>query len=133
MKDAFSYWLPLCEMVSQLRCWVRVTSRVNTLTQEGYWGQLLTMPVEGYLEGPGGPIPLQDVEWVDVSTRLIKGGIAGRSLQLIDVKDEIFSALRGTQLDWELHESIWSKEGIFDEQPVQVFRIANPFGPKSNP
>lgn len=91
------------------------------------------MPVEGYLEGPGGPIPLRDVEWVDVSTSLIKGGIAGRPRQLIDVKDEIFSGLRGTHLPWELRESVWSKEGIFDEEPVQVFRIANPLGPAPRP
>lgn len=133
MKDALSYWSPLCGLVSQLRCWVRVAWREGASTEEGRWGQLLTMPTEGYLEGPGGPIPLRDVEWVEVSTSLIKGGIAGRPLEMIDVKDEILAGLRGTQLCWELRESMWSRAGVFEDEPVQVVRIANPFGPTPRP
>jgi hypothetical protein len=87
------------------------------------------MPTEGYLEGPGGPIPLGDVEWVEVSTSRIKGGIAGRPRQMVDTKEEILAGLRGTQLTWELRESAWSMEGVFDEEPVQVIRVINPFGP----
>jgi hypothetical protein len=129
MSDASSYWSPLCTLVSQLRCWVRVASRSHASTQEGRWGQLLTMPTEGYLETSGGPIPLRDVEWVEVSTSRIKGGVAGRPRQMIDAKDEVLAGLRGTQLSWELRESTWSLEGVFEEEPVQVVRIVNPFGP----
>jgi len=125
MKDALSYWSPLCKLVLQLRCWVRVASREGTSTQEGPWGQLLTVPTEGYLETPGGLIPLQDVEWIEVSTSRIKGGIAGRPRQMIDAKDEILACLRGTQLSWELRESVWSVEGVFEEEPVQVVRIVS--------
>jgi hypothetical protein len=95
--------------------------------QEGYWGQLLTIPVTGYLEGPEGPIPLRDVEWVEISTNTIKGGLAGRPLQLIDVKDEILAALGGTPAIWTIRESTWSKERLFADEPVQLIRIANPF------
>lgn len=134
MKDAESYWSPLCELVSQLRCWVRVAWRTGATTHEGRWGQLLTIPVTGYLEGPGeGPIPIQDVEWVELSTNLIKGGIAGRPLQMIDVKDEILTGLRDKQLDWKLRDSTWSKERIFEDEPVQVIRVVNPFGPTLRP
>lgn len=133
MKDASLYWSPLCGLVSQLRCWVRTAPRDGSLTQEGRWGQLLTMPVGGYLEASDGPIPLRDVEWVDVSTSLIKGGIAGRPRQMIDVKDEIIAGLGGMQLSWELRESTWSVEGVFEMEPVQVVRIVNPFGPTPRP
>jgi hypothetical protein len=129
MSDASSYWSPLCKLVSQLRCWVRVASRTRASTQEGRWGQLLTMPTEGYLEGPGGAVPLRDVAWVEVSTSRIKGGIGGRPRQMIDTKEEILAGLRGTQLTWELRESTWSVEGVFDEEPVQVVRVVNPTGP----
>ena len=129
MKDALSYWSSLCAVVSQLRCWVRVARRAGTSTQEGWWGQLLTMPTDGYLEGPDGPIPLREVEWVEVSTSRIKGGIAGRPRQMIDVKDEILAALRGTQCSWELRETTWSVEGVFKEEPVHVVRFVNPVEP----
>lgn len=125
MKD--EKWFPLCALVSQLHCWVRVTCREGASTQEGWWGQLLTMPVDGYLEAAGGPIPLQDVEWVEVSTSRIKGGIAGRPRQMIDVKEEILSGLRRTQLSWQIRDSTWSVAGLFEEEPVQVVRIVNPF------
>ena len=72
---------------------------------------------------------MRDVEWVEVSTRRIKGGIAGRPRQLIELKDEIAAVLRGTQLSWELRHSTWSVEGVFNEEPVQVIRVGNPFGP----
>ena len=129
MSDASSYWSPVCELVSQLRCWVRMGSKAHGSTLEGRWGQLLTMPMQGYLEGPGGPLPMRDVEWVEISTSRIKGGMAGRPRQMIDAKEEILAGLRGAQLTWELRESTWAVEGVFDEEPVQVVRIVNPFGP----
>ena len=127
MKDALSYWSPFCQLVMQLRCWVRMAWREGTSTQEGLWGQLLTIPVDGYLEVSSGPVPFRDVEWVEVSMSRIKGGMAGRPLQMIDMKEEVLAGLRGMQLSWELRDSTWSKEGLFEEEPVQVIRIENPF------
>jgi hypothetical protein len=46
---------------------------------------------------------------------------------MIDIKDEILSALRGLPVTWELRESSWSVARIFDDEPVQVVRILNPF------
>lgn len=94
-------------------------------------GQLLAIPTEGYLEVAGGPILLRDIEWIDVSTSRVKGGIAGRPRQTVDMKDEILAGLQTIQLDWELRESTWSIPGVFEEEPVQVIRISNPFGPTS--
>ena len=104
MSDASSYWSQLCALTSQLRCWVRLAYNEGGSTIEGHWGQLLTIPTKGYLEGPGGPVRLRDVEWVEVSTSHIKGGMAGRPRQMIDIKDELLPRLRETQLIWELRD-----------------------------
>lgn len=129
MKDAVSYWSPLCGLVMQLRCWARVAWREDDATQEGWWGTLLIMPVESYLEGCEGPTPVRDVEWVEVSTNRVKGGLRGLPLEMVNVKDEILAGLVGTQLCWELRETTWSMDRIFQDEPVQVLRFMNPFGP----
>ena len=129
MKDAVSYWDPLFKLRRQLQCWVRVAWREGTSTEKGMWGQLLLMPVEGSLEGPDGPMPLRYVEWVEISMNRINGGMAGRPLKFIDIKDEILAGLRGMQLCWELRDTTWSEERIFENEPVQVARFVNPFGP----
>jgi hypothetical protein len=133
MSDSSSYWLPLCKLVSQLRCWVRLAWKEGGSTTATPWGQLLTIPTRGYLEGPGGPVPLRSVEWVEVSTSSIYGGIAGRPRRMVNIKDDILTGLRETEVIWELRESTWSVEGVFDEEPVQVVRIVNPFGPTPAP
>ena len=125
MTNEEAYWSPLLEVVGQLHCWVRVGSRSDGSTIAGGWGQLLTIPKPGYLEGPGGPLPLRAVEWVEVSTSRIKGGVAGRPAEMSDAREEILGALRGTQLVWELRESTWSVEGVFNERAVQVIRVRN--------
>jgi len=130
MRDAESYWSPLCQLVSQLRCWARIAWREGEATQVGWWGQLLTMPTKGYLEAGAGPTPLREIEWVELSTKRINGGIAGRPLRLIDMKEEILAGLQKTQLSWELRESTWSVEGIFEDESVQVVHFMNPFGPR---
>lgn len=132
MSDAESYWSPLCKLVKQLRCWVRVAWREGASTQVGWWGQMLTIPLEGYLEAAGGPTPLREIEWVEVSTTDLFGGMAGRPLQLVDIKEEILASLQETQLSWELRETTWSVVGLFEEQPVQVFHFVNPFGPRDD-
>jgi hypothetical protein len=94
---------------------------------EGRWGQLLIIPTEGYLEGPGGPVPLRDVEWVELSTLLVRGGTAGRPLEFVDIKNDILSALHGTLLPWELRYGTWSIEGLFEGEALEVVRVLNPF------
>lgn len=145
MMDARAYWSPLFELNNTLRFWVRVAWRDGALTEPGEWGQLLLMPVDGYLEGPDGPWPLRDVEWVDVSTSLVKAkrigvapNLAGTrryeySLKFIEIKDAILAGLQGTELSWELRESTWNWEGVFEERAVEVVRFVNPFGPLTRP
>jgi len=130
MIDPDSYWLQLCKLVPQLRCWVHVAWKDGASTTEGPWGQMLISPVKGYLEASGGPIPIRDVDWVEVSTSRIKGGMAGLPLQFVDAKDDILAALKGTQLQWEARESSWAVEGLFSEMPVHVIRFENPRNPQ---
>lgn len=130
MNGAASYFSPLFALRARIGCWVRVTWREGASIQEGDWGQLLTIPTEGYLEGPDGPMPIRAVEWVDISTHIIKGGRSGQPREMIDVKDEIIAGLQATQLRWELRQSKWSVAWLFEEEePVEVIRIPNPFGP----
>lgn len=124
-----SYWSPICELVSQFRCWVRVSSKVGLSTEEGRWGQLLTIPTHGYLEGPGGPYPLRDIEWIELSTSRVRGGMAGHPLQFVDIKDQILERLREIRVTGTLRDSLWSIPRVFEGEPVQVVRIVNPFGP----
>jgi hypothetical protein len=131
MNDPESYWTPLCDLRARLKLWVRLAWREGDATEAWPWGGLLIIPVEGYLESGGGPIPIRDVEWVDVSTMRVKGGMAGRPLEFIDIKGEILAGLRETQLEWELRESTWTVERIFQDEPVQLLRFVNPFGPAS--
>jgi len=133
MSDASSYWTPVCKLTSKLRCWVRVGLRTNGSIRRSRWGQLLTIPTASYLEGPEGPVPFRQVEWVEVSTHSVHGGMAGRPRQMVDIKDDILSALRATSVTWELREDSWSIEGILDDEPVQVVRVLNPFGPTPAP
>ena len=87
------------------------------------------MPVESYLEGCEGPTPVRDVEWVEVSTNRVKGGLRGLPLEMVNVKNETLAGLVETQLCWELRETTWSMDRIFQDEPVQVLRFMNPFGP----
>ncbi|WP_426321963.1 hypothetical protein [Pseudoduganella sp. R-43] len=133
MSDAVSYLAPICGLVAQLRCWIRVASTSGLSTEEGDWGQLLTIPVDGYLEGPNGPYPFRDVQWIELSTNRIKSGMAGHPLQFVDIKDQILELLRNTGVTWEIRESVWSVPRIFEDQPVQVVRIVNPVSPAMAP
>jgi len=125
MSDAVSYWGPLCTLVQQLRCWVRMAYRSHGETLTGRWGQLLKMPTNSYLEVSDAVVPVADVEWVEVSTKSVFGGIAGRPLRLVEIKDDVVSGVREAGVTWDLREGIWSVDGIFDNERLQMV----PFGP----
>ncbi|MEO6877946.1 MAG: hypothetical protein ABI205_05655, partial [Gemmatimonadaceae bacterium] len=69
--------------------------------------------------------------WVELSTKDIKGGIAGHPLEFVDIKEELLSKLSRTKVLWELHEGSWSMDGRvrFHNEPVSIIRVSNPFGP----
>jgi hypothetical protein len=92
---------------------------------------LLALPIDGYMEPSGGPIPIRNVQWVQLSTMRVKGGLAGRPLERVDIAPEIVSGLRGLDVAWELRQATWSVARIFDERPLQVVHLVNPFGPNA--
>jgi hypothetical protein len=83
--------------------------------------------VDGYLEGPDGPMGFHEVDWIEISPNVIKGGMAGRPLKMIDVKDEILAGLQEMQICWDLRQTTWSVERLFENMVVEVFRIVNPY------
>lgn len=93
------------------------------------WGQGLGLPVPGYLEASGGPIPIRYVDWVELSTWRLKGGLAGRLLERIDAAAEVLSELRNLSVTWELRSTTWSVEGILREEPIQTVHLPNRLGP----
>lgn len=94
------------------------------------------MPEVGYLEGADGPRPVRVIEWVDLSTCNFSGGVSGRPVEFLDMKAEMLSVMRATTCTWELRETTWtiertfrSEDAGFKDEPVDLIRIANPFGP----
>jgi len=127
--EASAYFAPVCRLVMGLQCWSRTVWRDGDAREYGPWGTLLIVPTSGYLESSAGPVPLRKIEWVDVSTKKVSGGLRGLPLKMTDHRGAILAKLGETAIPWELRESTWSHARFFDEQPVEVIRIANPYGP----
>ncbi|OBA11841.1 hypothetical protein BFR75_10245 [Acinetobacter pittii] len=121
------YWSSLCRLRAELRCWVHIVRKHDSSVEKGRWGQMLTISIENYLEGPDGFVSFKDIDVVEISINRLKGGMVNRPLQMIDIKTEILEALHETQLRWEVRESVWSVDRIFEEESVSVIAILNPF------
>lgn len=128
MNSDASYWATLCDIVTPQRFqyWARIGWRDGNALAVSAWDQMLAMPNEKYLESSEGPVPLRLVEWVDVSTRVVRRGISGGPRLMKDVKEELLAKLLGTQLIWEERDGTWSVTGIFDDEPVDVIRVLGP-------
>jgi len=121
------YWSSLCRLRAELHCWVHIVRKQDSSVEKGRWGQMLTISIENYLEGPEGFVSFKDIEAVEISINRLRGGMANRPLEMIDIKNEILEALNETQLRWEVSESVWSVDRIFEEESVSVIAILNPF------
>ncbi len=121
------YWSSLCKLRAELRCWVHIVRKQDSSTEKGRWGQMLTISIENYLEGPDGFVSFKDIDVVEISINRLRGGLANRPLEMIDIKVEILEALQKTQLCWEIRESTWVVDRFFEEEPVTVIAILNPF------
>jgi len=139
MTDANLYWAPVLEFQQKHGCYARLGWREDGLTAEGYWGQLLIMPVQGYLEAGAAPEPIRTIEWVDLcavrvsvwtegSANPIRGSFRGHPLQIIDFTDQILAELQGLPLAWEERNGALTTGSINDE-PVRTIRFRNPYGP----
>ena len=90
-------------------------------------GQLLIVPTEGYLEACSGPVAMRQVQWVQIAPIKLRGGLAGRPVEFIDLRDQTEAALREAGTVWTLCEEEWSVEGVFANRPLTAIHIANPF------
>ncbi len=123
-QGASSYWSHLCRIRADFRCWVRVGQTDGSVSG---WGQLLTLPTAGYLEASYlGPVPIEDIAWVELSTKIPNGGRLGRPLTLKDVPAELFVRLGETPLVWDRRQAVLSIEAIDLDRTVEVVRVAKP-------
>jgi hypothetical protein len=127
MGNNEAYWLPICELATRLRCWERLSANDGRARWITDWHMLLSIPTPGYLEVGEGPVPIRQVEWVELSTLRVRGGIAGRPRQVVDIADDVASNLRQTATIWEFRDTTWSLEGIFKNEPLRVVHVVNPF------
>lgn len=86
---------------------------------------LLIIPVEGYLEAEG-PMPVRDVEWVELALAEVWGGRRGIPLEIRDISDTILPAVRELQVSWELRETTLSTS-IVENEPIRAVHLPNPF------
>jgi len=127
MTAGAEYWMPICEVAMSLRCWSRARILDGASRWTTDWGQLLIVPTEGYLENRGGPWPIRQFEWVQLSTLKVRGGLAGRALEFVDIADKILVALSKVDCVFETRNVSWSIDGVFDDRPLVAFHIPNPF------
>lgn len=121
------YWRPVGNLVSRLRCWTRLAVDDGRSSWTGPWGMLLTIPTAGYLEASGGPVPIRHVTWVQIALEKVFGGRAGLPLEFRDVSEQVLAGIRELPVAWEVRQTLWSADGIFDERPVRVAHLSNPF------
>ena len=127
MTTGNAYWAPICELAMGLRSWSRasVSDGPNRWTTE--WGQLLTVPVNGYLEVSDGPRPIGQFEWVQIAGACVRGGMAGRPLEFVDISNEIVAGLDQLDRTYEIRRESWSISRVFENEPVKVLHLLNPF------
>ncbi len=124
--DALAYWTPICDLVCSRRCWVRLaaTPEHGGLSE---WGHGLGLPTPTYLEGPGGPVPLTQVEWLEIATERVRGGLAGRPIEIIDVTQQVVAALSEASAQWHFREATWAPIALIELRPLRVICVTNPF------
>jgi hypothetical protein len=127
MVDSDEYWKPICDLATRLRCWVRLSANDGRTRWVTDWRMLLLVPSAGYLEVGEGPVPIRHVEWVELSTLRVQGGLAGRPLARIDMTHDILSGLQKVSAVWKLRDTAWSLNGMFEDELVRVVHLANPF------
>jgi len=127
MMTGDTYWAPICELAMHLRCWSRasVSDGPNRWTTD--WGQLLILPVDGYLEVAGGPCPIRQFEWIQLSTMKLHSGLGGRPLEFVDISQEILTNVKKHDRRFEIRDESWSISGLFENEPVKVIQFENPF------
>ena len=101
-QTAEIYWQSICDAVSRVRCWVRLSCVDAAHSHASPWGQLLIVPTKGYLEVCSGPVAVREVQWVQIAPIKLRGGLAGRPVEFIDLQDQTEAALREAGTVWKI-------------------------------
>jgi hypothetical protein len=131
MTNGDAYWSPISELAARLRCWSRACINDGQNQWITDWGQLLILPVNGYVEVSEGPYPIRQFEWVQLSTMKLRGGLAGRPLEFIDISQQVLEDLKQHMHRFEIRDESWSVPRFFDSKPVKIIHLVNPFRSKS--
>ena len=125
-NDADEYWRAIGRVASDLGCRSRFKVRDSAGGWTSSWGMLLTVPETGYLEVEG-PMPTRDVEWVELSTMKLYGGLGDRPLTQRDITEELTTKLNATGARWEFRDTTWTVRRVLIDAPVRVVHIPNPY------
>jgi len=129
--DGDTYWSPISELARRLRCWSRACINDGQSQWTTDWGELLSLPVNGYLEVSEGPYPIRQFEWIQLSTMQLYGGLAGRPLEFKNVSQQILEDLKQCPHRFEVRDESWSVPRFFENEPVKIIHLVNPFRSKS--
>lgn len=88
-----------------------------------HWGTLLTVPVVGYLEVSGGPIPLRHIEWVQLAGLTLHR--RGDRVTATDTSEALLAALQQLGVTFELRDIVWTPHEQLKDRPVTVAHIDN--------
>ncbi len=126
MSPSASYWKPVCDLVARTHYYVRAGVVSDVDSWRTHWGQMLVMPVEGYLEPPGGPVRTCEIEWVDIAPIELFGGMLGLPRRLVDRWDSFTPELTALGVAWEVVgvTGVGEKFGI---DSIRVAHLHNPF------
>lgn len=122
-----SYWSPITELATRHRCWSRACINDGQNQWITEWGQLLILPVDGYMEVSEGPYPIRQFEWVQLSTAKLRGGLAGRPLEFNNVSQQMLDDLKQHPHRFEIRDEYWSVPRFFENEPVNIIHLVNPF------
>lgn len=131
MTDGDAYWSSISELAMRLRCWSRACINDGQNQWTTNWGQLLILPVNGYLEVSEGPYPIRQFEWVQLSTMKLHGGLVGRPLEFLDISQQILEGLKPHSHRFEICDESWSIPRFFENEPVKIIHLVNPFSFRS--
>jgi hypothetical protein len=95
----------IAELLREMPCNVRV--KLADENHEREWAQVIFAPVDGYIEGGGtGPVPMREVEWIDIKRIEMKH--IGRLVpdKPIDHTEMIQTALDKNEANYEVLEDV---------------------------
>jgi hypothetical protein len=64
MSQTFNFWRAVEEKLRSTHCRSRI--KWSQCVEPGKWTHFFIVPTDGYIEGRLGPIPVREVDWVEI-------------------------------------------------------------------